>query len=41
MSEKKLAWPGSALLGPVSPVLVSCGEGQRGNIITIVLAGTV
>lgn len=41
MSEKKLAWPGSALLGPVSPVLVSCGEGQSANLITIAWAGTV
>lgn len=41
MSEKKLAWPGSALLGPVPPVLVSCGEGQSANLITIAWAGTV
>ena len=35
MSEKKLAWPGSALLGPVPPVLVSCGEGESANLIKI------
>ena len=41
MSEEKLSWPGSALLGPVPPVLVSCGEGESANLITIAWAGTV
>lgn len=41
MSEKKLVWPGSALLGPVPPVLVSCGEGEKANLITIAWAGTI
>lgn len=41
MSEKKLVWPGSALLGPVPPVLVSCGEGEKANLITVAWAGTV
>ena len=41
MSEKKLAWPGSALLGPVPPVLVSCGEGETANLITVAWAGTI
>ena len=41
MSEEKLVWPGSALLGPVPPVLVSCGEGESANLITIAWAGTV
>lgn len=41
MSEEKLVWPGSALLGPVPPVLVSCGVGEKANLITIAWAGTV
>ena len=41
MSEEKLVWPGSALLGPVPPVLVSCGEGETANLITVAWAGTV
>ncbi|HJB68430.1 MAG TPA: flavin reductase family protein [Candidatus Fournierella excrementigallinarum] len=41
MGEEKLSWPGSALLGPVPPVLVSCGEGENANLITIAWAGTV
>lgn len=41
MSEEKLSWPGSALLSPVPPVLVSCGEGESANLITIAWAGTV
>ncbi|HJA26333.1 MAG TPA: flavin reductase family protein [Candidatus Fournierella merdigallinarum] len=41
MSEEKLVWPGSALLGPVPPVLVSCGAGEKANLITIAWAGTV
>ncbi len=41
MSEEKLVWPGSSLLGPVPPVLVSCGAGEKANLITIAWAGTV
>ena len=41
MSEEKLVWPGSALLGPVPPVLVSCGEGETANLITVAWAGTI
>ena len=41
MSEEKLSWPGSALLGPVPPVLVSCGEGETANLITVAWAGTI
>ena len=41
MSEEKLVWPGSALLGPVPPVLVSCGEGETTNLITVAWAGTI
>lgn len=41
MSEEKLSWPGSALLGPVPPVLVSCGEGEAANLITVAWAGTI
>ena len=41
MSEEKLVWPGSTLLGPVPPVLVSCGAGEKANLITIAWAGTV
>ena len=36
MSEEKLVWPGSALLGPVPPVLVSCGEGETANLTKVV-----
>lgn len=31
----KIAWKGGALLGPVPPVMVSCGDGERDNIITV------
>ena len=41
MSEEKLSWPGSALLGPVPPVLVSCGEGEAANLITVAWVGTI
>lgn len=37
----KVTWKGSALLGPVPPVLVSCGEGEAANLITIAWAGTI
>ncbi len=40
MNEKE-QWRGSALLGPVPPVLVSCGEGENANLITVAWAGTI
>ncbi len=40
MSEKAV-WKGSALLGPVPPVLVSCGSAEAPNLFTVAWAGTV
>lgn len=37
----KVTWKGSALLGPVPPVLVSCGSMEAPNLITIAWAGTI
>ena len=39
--SSKVTWKGSALLGPVPPVLVSCGKGEGANLITIAWAGTI
>ena len=40
---EKLAWPGSTLLAPIPPVLVSCGgfDGLKANLITVAWAGIV
>ncbi len=35
----KVAWKGGALLGPLPPVMVSCGNGERDNIITVAWTG--
>ena len=35
----KVAWKGSTLLGPVPPVMVSCGDMKDSNIITIAWTG--
>ncbi len=37
----KQSWKGSALLAPVPPVMVSCGEGDKANIITIAWSGII
>lgn len=39
--NEKVQWRGSALLGPVPPVLVSCGQGENANLITVAWAGTI
>lgn len=35
----KVAWKGGALLGPLPPVMVSCGNGETDNIITVAWTG--
>ncbi len=37
----KVAWKGSTLLAPLPFVLVSCGEGQNANLITVAWTGIV
>ncbi len=37
----KVAWKGGALLGPVPPVMVTCGAGERANIITVAWTGLI
>ncbi len=37
----KLAWKGAALLAPVPPVMVTCGQGTSANIITIAWTGVI
>ena len=37
----KISWKGSALLGPVPPVMVTCGDMEESNIITVAWAGTI
>ncbi len=37
----KVTWKGSALLAPVPPVMVTCGEGESANIITVAWAGII
>ena len=39
--NEKVQWRGSALLGPVPPVLVSCGSGESKNVFTVAWAGTI
>ncbi len=35
----KVVWKGGALVAPVPPAMVSCGEGDEANIITIAWTG--
>ena len=37
----KIQWKGSAMLGPLPPVLVTCGTMEKANIITIAWTGIV
>jgi len=37
----KLKWKGGALLAPMPPVMVSCGDMERSNIITIAWTGII
>lgn len=35
----KIKWPGSALLAPVPPVLVTCGNNEKANVLTVAWVG--
>ncbi len=37
----KTTWKASALLAPVPPVLISCADGERDNLITVAWTGTL
>lgn len=37
----KIQWKGSTLLAPLPPVMVTCGEGEQANIITVAWAGII
>ena len=37
----KITWKGSVLLGPIPPVLVSCGTPEAPNVFTVAWAGIV
>ena len=37
----KVTWKGGTLVAPVPPAMVSCGEGEHANIITIAWTGIV
>ncbi len=37
----KIHWKGSTLLAPLPPVMVTCGAGERANIITVAWAGII
>ena len=37
----KITWKGSVLMGPIPPVLVSCGTPQAPNVFTVAWAGIV
>ncbi len=41
MLMAKVTWKGSTLLAPVPPVMVTCGEGDKANIITVAWAGII
>ena len=41
MSEEKIRWKGGTLLSPVPPVMVTCGDMESSNIITIGWTGIV
>ncbi len=35
----KISWKGGALIAPLPPVMVSCGEGEHKNIVTVAWTG--
>ena len=37
----KVAWKGGALIAPLPPVMVSCGAGEKKNIITVAWTGII
>ncbi len=37
----KISWKPSTLLAPVPPALVSCGDGERDNLITVAWTGII
>lgn len=37
----KVVWKGSALTAPIPPTMVSCGTGERQNIITVAWTGII
>ena len=37
----KITWKGGALTAPIPPSMVSCGEGEQANIITVAWTGIV
>ena len=37
----KQTWKGSALLAPTPPVMVTCGDMENSNIITVAWAGLI
>lgn len=37
----KVTWKGSVLLGPIPPVLVSCGTNEKPNMFTVAWAGVI
>lgn len=37
----KIQWKGSTLLGPVPPVMVTCGDMEQANIITVAWTGLI
>ena len=37
----KLVWKGSTLLSPVPPVLVTCSDGEKDNVLTIAWTGVL
>ena len=39
--QKKQTFPGGALLSPVPPTLVSCGDGEMKNVFTVAWTGTL
>ena len=38
---KKLKWKGGTLLAPVPPVMVTCGDMENSNIITVAWTGII
>lgn len=38
---KKIVWKGGALVAPVPPCMVSCGDGENSNIITVAWTGII
>ena len=41
MTLSKVVWKGGTLLAPVPPVMVSCGDMESSNIITIAWTGII